>query len=417
MSENVLIKDKHILLCVGDMANSELDYLKNNFCGLVMSKLDGQTYKPKTIIYVCGNVDEAHIMIEKLDNNMIYVIVIKDLSTGYKNYNYQLIDLGKVPLNINNAGVYFRQLFSSEHKDYFNLISNEHQFQTLTESNKPTNAFRKGIYLTKVEHDVEANEVKFNLLRCSTNFVGSSDSFRTTDKLVINQVNNACKHFFEQNIELNHVLAQIYENTVVTDDKQNEKEKKATIKAHSDKTKDIPGNGLIAFCTFYQHYSDDKFDKNLSKYIKKGTNGDPFDYCYNEQSVLTRLHFRLKKDVNDPSLVKDFSVTLYPNSVFIIPLSTNRLYTHEIKPSGLPIDKLPTRMGYVMRCSKTKAVFRYGQTYINEDGEYIKLEQPTEKDIDELKAIYYRENLTSDIIHYGNVYFSLNTGDYKMPIV
>ena len=30
-----------------------------------------------------------------------------------------------------------------------------------------------------------------------------------------------------------------------------------------------------------------------------------------------------------------FEVTFYPNSVFIIPLSTNQLYTHETCPAGL----------------------------------------------------------------------------------
>ena len=48
-------------------------------------------------------------------------------------------------------------------KDYFKDICDEHQFQTLTESNKQSNAFRKGIYLTNVEQEKE--ELHFNLLR------------------------------------------------------------------------------------------------------------------------------------------------------------------------------------------------------------------------------------------------------------
>jgi hypothetical protein len=137
------------------------------------------------------------------------------------------------------------------------------------------------------------------------------------------------------------VLVQIYENK--KDERQ--KEIKARIKAHSDKTKDMPKNGLIAFCSFY--------DMPTKRQLKPSKT-DRYDWCYKETSVLTSLHFKLKNTVIDESFVKEFSVTLYPNSVFIIPLSTNRLYTHEIKPSVLNIDKIPMRMGYV--CS----LFKFG---------------------------------------------------------
>src|SRR5690606_15009020 len=100
-----------------------------------------------------------------------------------------------------------------------------------------------------------------------------------------------------------------------------------------------------AFCTFYKDFMNKKFDIN-------GT------------SVLTKLRFRLKKTVTDSDLVKSFDVVLYPNSVFMISLSTNRLYTHEIIPSVLPIDRIPVRMGYVIRCSKTKAVYKDDKTYM-----------------------------------------------------
>ena len=53
---------------------------------------------------------------------------------------------GQVPINIYNIGVYLRNYFDSN--DYFDSLSKEHEFQVLTESNKQTNAFRKGIYLT-----------------------------------------------------------------------------------------------------------------------------------------------------------------------------------------------------------------------------------------------------------------------------
>jgi hypothetical protein len=61
-------------------------------------------------------------------------------------------------------------------------------------------------------------------------------------------------------------------------------------------------------------------------------------------------------------------VTLYPESAFFMPLSTNRLYTHEIRPSGLDASLLPTRLGYVVRCSSTEAVHKHGQTFIKTQG-------------------------------------------------
>ena len=102
---------------------------------------------------------------------------------------------------------------------------------------------------------------------------------------------------------------------------------------------------------------------------------DLFDCCYKKTSILTSLRFKLKQIVQNENLPKEFSVTLYTNSVFIIPLSMNILYTHEIRPSVLLIDKILARMGYLIRCSKTAAIFKDNKTYSNEDNKYIKLEK------------------------------------------
>jgi hypothetical protein len=128
---------------------------------------------------------------------------------------------------------------------------------------------------------------------------------------------------------------------------------------------------------------------------------------------LTTLRFKLKKTVIEPSMKPNFDVVLHPNSVFIIPLLTNRLYTHEIIPSLLPVNKIPVRMGYVVRCSDTEATFKDGNTYIND----IKLNIPTNDDVINLKKLYYDENTSADIISYDDIYFSLNNGDYKEPIL
>jgi hypothetical protein len=204
---------------------------------------------------------------------------------------------------------------------------------------------------------------------------------------------------------LNHVLVQIYENKTKTAD--NAKEVKSKIKAHSDKTKDMPKDGIIAFCTFYNK-------SNFNQLSPSKT--DRYDWCYKQSSGLTRLHFKLKSTVNDTALEKEFSVTLYPNSAFLIPLSTNRLYTHEIKPSVLNVDQIPIRMGYVARCSNLEALHRNGQTYIKENGELIKLEQMTLETMTDLRNSYYEENMTEKSVAYGKIHFSMNSGDYEKPI-
>lgn len=47
---------------------------------------------------------------------------------------------------------------------------------------------RKGIYITKI--DGFDGEIKFKLLRCSSNLKGPTDNFREADNEIINTVNN-----------------------------------------------------------------------------------------------------------------------------------------------------------------------------------------------------------------------------------
>ena len=120
---------------------------------------------------------------------------------------------------------------------------------------------------------------------------------------------------------------------------------------------------------------------------------DLFDYVYGKNvTILTKLRFRLKSDVEKSNndllnFPKSFDLTLYPNSVFMIPLSTNRLYTHEIIPSTLEVYKIPTRLGYVARCSKTIGIMIGNKTFIlNEScNNLIELVVPNELDIEKIK--------------------------------
>ncbi|WES99026.1 hypothetical protein P2W68_05270 [Chryseobacterium arthrosphaerae] len=400
-TENKISKDKNILLVLQNAPDphAELQYLTDHFCGSVTDNPDDLGTDKK--VYVCGDLS-------LFKGNTQKVHIIKELSVHYDDHlqNSKIVSLGEVPVIVSNAGVYYRKLFTGDHN--FEKIKSQHDFQELTESNKESKAFRKGIYLSKITRETtEAGQEAFHyhLLRCSSNLTGPTDNFRDVDTQIINMLNDCAKDTFEYSTDMNHALVQIYENKKKTD--ESPKEVKAKIKAHSDKTKDMPKEGLIAFCTFYD-------DSNTE--LLKPSDTDRFDICYKQTSALTRLHFKLKKTVEDESLEKEFSVTLYPDSAFLIPLSTNRLYTHEIRPSILGVDQIPVRMGYVVRCSNLEAMHTEGQTYIKENGRYIQLEEMTPELREQLRSSYYEENSTENSVEYGKVHFSMNSGDYEKPI-
>jgi hypothetical protein len=408
--------DRHVLLCLGQISSSDMfDTIKSNFYGTVLTDSSAlNQIAPETTVYVCGDVSvmETFPGTFKVIKQLSYNADAIQSSSGDK---VKFINVGQVPLNVSGMGMFFRQYFSQEKDDprgYFDRVQVAHQFQILTESSKQSAAFRKGIYLSNVE-ETENGGVAYNLLRCSTNLGGPTDNFRDVDRTIVQGVNDAANMVFDNPAVCNHVLAQVYQNQSACPS-TGAKERRARISRHSDKTKDMPTNGLIAFCSFY---SDDLSEKG------KPAHDDPFDYRYKNASVLTKLCFKLKDCITDETrhLEPEFSVTLYPNSLFLIPLSTNRLYTHEIVPPNLSVDRIPTRLGYVVRCSKTRAVYSNndGTTYIFDADcqQQRKLEKPTEADIAWLKDMYFKENTTQTPMVYGDVYFSMNDGDYRMPIV
>ncbi|WP_328952628.1 hypothetical protein [Kitasatospora purpeofusca] len=357
-------------------------------------------------VYLCGDI--AAISGRRL-RAAARVFVVRELSHGYGEEEggdvdapWSVVGLGRVPVRVHGVGVYYPRFFDPD-ADHFGRIRAEHAFQSLTESTKPGTAHRSGIYLTPVTRD--GDDLHFRLLRCSTNLSGPTEGFGPTDAGVVEALNREAAAVFRGQAPLNHVLAQIYHNTLATAAR---KQSKARISAHADKTKDMPANGIMAFCTFY-----DRIDE------LRPLAQDPFDLGVKGVSGLTGLRFRLK----DPAAVLDgvalppqFTLTLHPGSVFLMPLSTNRLYTHEIRPSSLDAELLPTRLGYVVRCSKAEAVHRDGHTFLKTAGDPVKLEPPAPAGMDELRRLYAEENRTSSFIDYGDGFrFSMNTGDYLAP--
>lgn len=412
--ENRILFDKHVCLYLSETD----DVIKRAFCGRVytdMNTFNATHLEHDAIIYLVGDIKYIYDNINP-EHKTHHVCVVKELSCNTECWSEAIIiSPGQVPLSVHGQGILFRKLFNEE--NIFDRIKTEHDFQQLTQSNKGGTAFRKGIYLTNVERKDDATY--FNLLRCSTNLDGPTGNFRETDHMVIGTVNNLANAFFAETTELNHVLAQIYDNTVEINGPKTV-EKKATIKAHSDKTKDMPQNAIMAFCTFYNTI----VNKTTFPHLHVSST-DPFDYCKGraDTSAFCKLLFKLKADVtettdskSEESYVPEFSVTLYPNSVFLIPLSTNRLYTHEVCASTLHVSDIPTRMGYVIRCSNTKAMFKDGKTYIMVDGTPTEMKPITDEDRTDLRNKYYAENVYSKHVDYGTILYSMNEGDYKEPI-
>ncbi|MFE3559424.1 hypothetical protein ACFXKW_31895 [Streptomyces sp. NPDC059193] len=353
-------------------------------------------------VYLCGDI--SGISSRQLQA-AARVFVVRELSHGYHedvDKPWTLVDLGRVPIRVHGVGVYYRRFFGLG-TDHFEGIRAEHAFQSLTESTKSGTAHRSGIYLTPVTRN--GDELHFRLLRCSTNLSGPTEGFRPTDTRIVEDLNREAAAVFRNHAPLNHVLAQIYHNTPAAAER---KQSKAKISAHADKTKDMPVNGIMAFSTFY-----DRLDR------LQPLTEDAFDYGVKGASGLTRLHFRLKepnREHNGVALPPQFTLTLYPGSVFFMPLSTNRLYTHEIRPSALDAELLPTRLGYVVRCSSAEAVHKNGHTFLKVAGDLVKLGAPTPAGMNELRSRYAEENKTTSFIDYGDEFlFSMNKGDYLAP--
>lgn len=391
----------------------DFDYVLEHFVGARLNLthkylVDSEVREKADIVFLAGNIRDLRRGIYEAKE----IYVVKEFS-----YNYEpsecTMSMGQLPLDIMGVGILYRKYFEDD-VDWFEKIEREHKFQNLTESNKQGQALRTGLYITNV--DSYGSDSWFKLLRCSSNFTGPTENLRETDKIILARLNHTAQFMFHYPAELNHILAQIYNNTTT---------KKAAIKDHSDKTKDMSESGIIAFCTFYD---EDSWHEQI-----KTSETDVYDKVYKKTSVLSELKFTIKSDVDAKSigLVDEFTVKLYPGSVFLIPLSTNRLYTHQIKPSVLPVEYLPKRMGYVVRCSKTNASHSRSKENIDENGDgrtYIKVKntdeewilkcmnRPTEEDLNTMRSLYYKENTTSQIIDYGQVVYSMNDGDYMMPI-
>lgn len=423
---------QHNVLFFEKGVDSNLDersaLLAAHFCGQVINELPElwpllQCEKPRQV-YLAGHLSTQQLeTIESRAAVGVCILLVQDYVhlEDATSIPPNILSASSIPVNVANFGVLFPRFFEGTH--HFEAVQQQHEFQTLTESNKQGTALRTGVYISNV-HRAE-NGTSFQLLRCSSNLSGPTNNFKDIDHEILGATHAVLPFFFENAFPPNHVLAQVYHNRA-----DGTRVRKASIKAHADKTRDMPPNAVIAFSTFYSpDLLDDVAAKDacndkdyLAQFDRRAQGKHTSQSCATQQpSRLPRLRFALKDPEAHPDLAPHVDVTLYPNSLLVIPLATNRLYTHQIRPSPLgatQMDQMPTRLGYIMRCSECTGVHKNGCTYIADTkGVEHALATPTDESMADMKRQYLQENRTEDVMVYPEDFTSMNGGDFMEPLV
>ncbi|WP_437915384.1 hypothetical protein WME73_08650 [Sorangium sp. So ce302] len=181
------------------------DRLMDGFAGTVVTAPSaGMPDLGGKAVYLCGDVSKATALDLSAASR---VLVIREGSYNYPagDLAWPVVGLGRMPIDVHGLGVYYRSFFDPE-VNYVERIRGEHTFQSLTESTKPGTAHRTGIYLASVRKQQDA--LFFRLLRCSTNLSGPTDNFRSTDRHIVDALNQEAALVFSGAAPLNHVLDQ-----------------------------------------------------------------------------------------------------------------------------------------------------------------------------------------------------------------
>src|SRR5687767_12046284 len=150
-AEATLVDERNLLVASSDHP------LGCDFFGAVVDELPADV-SGKTL-YLTGDVARLRGRFE----GAARVFAVEGLANNYG--SVEPVHLGRLPIRVDDVGVYYRRFFDDG--DFFRRITSEHTFQSLTESSKPSKAHRTGNYLTPVSR--EGDELRFHLLRCSTN--------------------------------------------------------------------------------------------------------------------------------------------------------------------------------------------------------------------------------------------------------
>ena len=173
--------------------------------------------------------------------------------------------------------------------------------------------------------------------------------------------------------------------------------------AACDKTLDLVNDSPIAFVVQY----GDNFCEPISSH-GLAVSKNPF----------VRLVFRLKKRVDKSrvsleslpgckELPDEFTVTLLPGMLFIIPSLVNRLYTRQV----VHPDYQTTHAMYIFRCSKTLLLSYDDEPRINVGNKRVPLRKGTVQEISQLRKLFAEEDESPDVV-YPNIDFTASDRDF-----
>ena len=161
----------------------------STFCGVVFDGVDNLPDLMGKSVYLCGDVEAAKDL-DHAVRDAARVFAIEGKNQGA----WPTIDTGMVPILWHGMGIYYRRFFAFK-LNYFDAITEQHAFQSLTESTKPESAHRSGLYLTPVKQQGE--DLHFRFLRCSTNLSGSTANFGATDTNIVTALNDEATYLFD----------------------------------------------------------------------------------------------------------------------------------------------------------------------------------------------------------------------------
>ena len=104
--ETFILSKKHIFLSttirLPEHLQREFDYIKKNFCGLVLPTIDLDQIKRGAWIYLTGDISQHAVPSDHK------IFIVRQFSTNFDESDTRVIDMGAVPVNIHGLGVYLR---------------------------------------------------------------------------------------------------------------------------------------------------------------------------------------------------------------------------------------------------------------------------------------------------------------------
>ena len=247
-------------------------------------------------ILLCKNLD---IFNKNIEIQYFLGVILFEIFDFEELKNKRIYFCGDVKKNLN-----LLQKFSNINiiyelsTNFDNYIKDSYTFISIHKI--PLNIHNVGVFYKSLF----SNKNYFEKIQQEHNF---TNNLKNIDYEIINIINNEIKYNFTQSIELNNIFIQTYNTNM----------------DYFNKNINIEENGVIVFCTFYEKEPEFK-------------------------TFLSEIKFKLKDKIMYPEFQEEFTLTLWNNSVFIIPQKTNMLYTYEIIQPEFLSKHIPKRINYII---------------------------------------------------------------------